>query len=214
MGNKNIRWITWSINTWKSYFCNAIKLLAIKQKIDVLYISCDDIRRDILYYSSHKNDSIIRQKLIEKLWDRILWAKDTIDPILLWNTIFYQNQDMRIYEQIMIPRIRQKLQDLIIKANDNTLILIERAALLENNLQDIVSNRIIILYCDATIQKNRFHTIDIPYDQLQKRIQYFWTIEKKKEHCKDYKHCIFVDTSQWLSDKKNSDILYYMVQNA
>ncbi len=214
MVKRNIRWITWSINTWKTYFCHSIQTLAIKLKINVVYISCDEIRRDILYYSHNKNDVIIRQKIIQNLWIDIIWEQDMIDPIRLWNKIFYEKNSMKIYENIILPRMRQKIQSIVSKTDKKTLILVERAALLENNLQDMVHNQIIVLYCNIGTQWQRFQLMDIPREQIKKRMKYFWTIEKKQKICKDYDHCLFIDTSQWLSHQKKNHILHYMLQNA
>jgi dephospho-CoA kinase len=88
---------------------------------------------------------------------------------------------MKAYEHIVTPRMKEIIFNEI-KHTECDIVLVERAALIENNMTDIVGNNIVLATCEKDVQEKRRIGSDLPAQQVKNRYSYFWEQNKKKEY--------------------------------
>lgn len=210
----SIRWVTWDMNTWKTYLCEKIYHLGSSVGKKIKIINWDDIRRYIISYSVELVDIHIQQKLQEICGNRIIdQATQRIDRSILWDIIFTDIAAMKIYESMIIPRMREIINTRISKYQDTVdIVLIEWAALIENNMWDIVNNNIILARCKKIKQQQRAYHTDLPEQQVTNRYNYFWSYMKKKSAIKW--HMVEFDTTGNPDDSSYKVLLDSLIFNA
>lgn len=204
------------MSSGKSYLCRKIQEIAQQQNITVYYINIDDIRRYILSYSLESIDVSIRDMLQHHFGNIIDMDTSMIDRIALGDIIFSNRLAMQQYEACIIPRMREILINKIeaIKGTYD-IILVERAALIENNIHDLVQNNVIITKCTDKTLKQRSLWSDLPHIQLQHRHIYFWDHSLKKAYLQKQKASIIeFNTSENPQDIAYQKLLYSLFSHA
>lgn len=165
---KKIIGITGSIGSGKSYAVEILKKICKENKIKAIFLNVDDIRREIL-------------------------AKQKIDRIKLNQRIYNNQEEMEKYKQYINPKIREYIIKQI--KNNDCIIFIEWALLVEDKLYDIVDS-IIMIYCQKEIQIKRLENGDLGKTEIIKRMNLQLTNEQKIEKIKHLKKEFYIiDTS-------------------
>lgn len=177
---KKIIGITGSIGSGKSYAVEIFKKICKENKINAIFLSVDDIRRNIL-----EKENIDRNKLNEKI---------------------YNNENaMKEYKKYINPKIRNYLNEQI-RENEG-IIFIEWALLLEDNLYDIVDS-VIMVYCKEDIQIKRLENGDLGKEKIIKRIKMQLTNEEKIQKLKQLqKEFFIIDTTNNPEEKEYEELL-------
>lgn len=177
---RNIRWITGDIGVGKTYVCEIIAKLAYRNKIPCCVISIDDIRRDIISFSHEQEDEQIRHALEELLWPSIISSNNTIDRIKLATIILADPTKNKQYKNIVWPRINHRIQQKIDDTIPSTLVIVEWAWLVEDDMLHTVDNKVVRVQCDPAIQHKRIAGIDLSNKQIAVRKKYFLSASEKQ----------------------------------
>lgn len=177
---KKIIGITGSIGSGKSYTVDIFKKICKENKIKAIFFDVDDIRRAIL-------------------------EKDKIDRNELNQRIYNDENAMKEYKEYINPKIKNYLNEQI-NQNDG-IIFIEWALLLEDNLHDIADS-IIMVNCKEEIQIKRLESGDLGKEKIIKRIKMQLTNEQKIEKLKQLKKEFFIiDTTNNPQKSEYEEIL-------
>lgn len=177
---KKIIGITGSIGSGKSYAVDILKKICKEKKIKAIFLDVDDIRRAIL-------------------------EKDKIDRNELNQRIYNDENAMKEYKKYINPKIRNYLNEKI--SQNDGIIFIEWALLLEDNLHDIVDS-IIMVNCKEEIQIKRLENGDLGKEKVIKRIKMQLTNEQKIEKLKQLKKEFFIiDTTNNPQESEYEEIL-------
>lgn len=177
---KKIIGITGSIGSGKSYAVDIFKRICKENKIKAIFLDVDDIRRNIL-----KEENIDRAQLNQKIYN--------------------DKKSMEEYKQFINPKIKKYLNEKI--SQNDGIIFIEWALLLEDNLYDIVDS-IIITYCQEKIQIERLENADLRREEVIKRINLQLTNEQKIDKIKKIRKEFFIiDTSDNPNEKEYEELL-------
>ncbi len=166
--DKRIWGVSWWISTWKSFLCNKFCEIWKQNGITVKRVEVDEIRRNLLSFADGPESSEVRTQLVDCFGVEIVNANNSIDRIKLLNLIYSTPEHLEKYKSIVTPYIRKHLIDATSQPDD--LVLIERSMLLEDWLLDVVNGKVILVWCDEQIQKERLHDSDMWPEQVQKRI--------------------------------------------
>lgn len=177
---KKVIGITGSIGSGKSFAVDIFKKICKEKKISAIFLDVDDIRRNIL-------------------------EKENIDRTQLNQKIYNDENAMKEYKQYINPKIKEYLNDKI--AQNDRVIFIEWALLLEDDLYDFVDS-IIMVYCPKEIQIKRLENGDLGKEEVIKRINLQLTNKQKMEKIKRIKKEFFIiDTSNNPNEKEYEEIL-------
>ena len=177
---KKVIGITGSIGSGKSYAVDIFKKICKENKIKAIFLDVDDIRRNIL-----KEENIDRTQLNQKIYN--------------------DKKSMEEYKQFINPKIKKYLNEKI--SQNDGVIFIEWALLLEDNLYDIVDS-IVMIYCQEEIQIERLENGDLGREEVIKRINLQLTNEQKVDKIKKLKKEFFIiDTSDSPNEKEYEELL-------
>lgn len=177
---KKVIGITGSIGSGKSYAVDIFKKICKENKIKAIFLDVDDIRRNIL-----KEENIDRTQLNQKIYN--------------------DKKSMKKYKQFINPKIKKYLNEKI--SQNDGVIFIEWALLLEDNLYDIVDS-IVIIYCQEEIQIKRLENGDLGKEEIIKRINLQLTNEQKIDEIKKVgKQFFIIDTSHSPKEYEYKELL-------
>lgn len=177
---KKVIGITGSIGSGKSYAVDIFKKICKENKIKAIFLDVDDIRRNIL-------------------------KEENIDRTQLNQNIYNDKKSMEEYKQFINPKIKKYLNEKI--SQNDGVIFIEWALLLEDNLYDIVDS-IVMIYCQEEIQIERLENGDLGREEVIKRINLQLTNEQKVDKIKKLKKEFFIiDTSDSPNEKEYGELL-------
>lgn len=178
---KKVIGITGSIGSGKSYATQRFKDICKEKSVEAIFLDVDDIRRKIL-----KNENIDRIKLNQEIYNN--------------------SKAMERYKRFINPKINQYLEKEIMQ-NDDKIIFIEWALLLEDELYDIVDS-IIMIYCKKEIQIKRLENGDLGKETILKRMSLQLTNEQKIDNIKQLnKEFYIIDTTNNPKIEEYKDVL-------
>ncbi len=177
---KKVIGITGSIGSGKSYTRNQFKEIAKEKKIKARFIDVDEVRRKLL-------------------------KDEKIDTIQLNQIIYHNEEEMKRYKQYINPKIKDYLKEQI--DQNNGIIFIEWALLIEDELFDIVDS-IIMIDCKPSIQMKRLERGELKKEEIIKRMNLQFSNKQKIEKIRKLRKEFFVlDTSDNPKKEKYEELL-------
>jgi dephospho-CoA kinase len=208
---KYVLGITGSMGCGKSYACRKLKRISKMEGINVHEFSEDYVRRKIL--SNHSSYAHIRQGITRLFGEGILNEDGSINRGSLSDIVFYNADNMKSYKSLVMPAIKEKLQE---KIQENYgLMLFESGLLVEDNLLDFV-DKVLLVKCDYDTQLKRLFgpKCDLPVDNILKRINKFQLSndEKEKRLRQSGKELFVFDSSQNPCDLQYLNLLEEIIK--
>ena len=206
---KYVLGVTGSMSCGKSYVCEKLTDLCTEKGITVTNINLDTLRRDIL--GQNPKYSYVRREIESKFGEAIVCKNGSIDGKIIGEQIFYDQNAMTDYRNIMQDPINKRLQEEI--SDSNGLVLVEWALLAEDKLTSAVNYNVLLVSCSAEEQMRRLEGGDLGEDQIQKRIDaQMSNSEKKKEietvQTEQGRGVLYeIDTTQGTTDAKIMKLL-------
>lgn len=207
---KYIIWIAGKISTWKTYMLDNFIKLAEYNNIEILFLNVDLIRRSILYYSCKKADVEYRKYLIDLLWIDKYWEKYSINGIDLQNSVFNNPIKYSLYKK----EISKKIWFEILKQiENNKIVIIERAMLLEDDFLNLEFDYIIYLHTLDENIKKRLKWWDFTESEIDERLNNFYNIRKVNSLLdkKYFDNYIIIDTNIYKDNTYYSDLFYKVI---
>lgn len=172
--------ITGSIGSGKSYARKIFEKICKENKIQVVFLDVDEIRRKIL-------------------------KEEQIDTTQLNQIIYHNKKEMEQYKQWINPKIRNDLKEQIDR--NNGIIFIEWALLLEDELFDLVDS-ILMMDCKPRIQKQRLEKGNLKKEEIIKRIRLQLSNRQKIQNIKKLEKEFFImDTSNNPKEEEYKELL-------
>ena len=169
---KYVMGVTGSMGCGKTTFCRRIAAERRKNGMKTMHIDVDELRIEAL---SQDKETI--QKIQEEFGQQMLFANSTINRMALSETIYHDPDAMRKHDNIIMPRLRKRIQESIDDADG--LVLLDYALLAEKNLLSFV-DAVIIIDCERETQIARLFRGDLPRWQIEKRIAMQHTAQGKE----------------------------------
>lgn len=162
--------ITGRMSTGKSYCSRMLNEIAESSNYRSNIIDLDDERRYILSDAPEYRE--VRADLAASLDTGLLNTDSSFDRTGLAGLIFNDRNAMQSYRNIMVPAMKKKVQHQIHTGyNTDDLIIIEWAALIEDEMLDLVDyNTLLVTASDQKIHE-RLEDSDLPYVQICSRLE-------------------------------------------
>lgn len=194
---KNIFGLTGGIGSGKTTLANF--LIKIDKKIVVF--DCDQVAKEIM------EEEEIKRKIGAILGE--VWQENNLDKKKMAKIIFNNPEKKQQIEELIHPKVWDKLDEVVKKANENSIILVESAILFDIDKEKDIPN-IITTICDLDERKKRIKARnDWSEAEIEERIRNQISDEVLIE-----KAMVVVDTNCSLDQlKEKSEKLYRILTN-
>jgi dephospho-CoA kinase len=133
--------ITGNIGVGKSYVANIIA-------IDYRVISLDDLGHDLIRKGMPAYDQIL------KIWPGVIQDDGEIDRKIFGNIIFSSPDFKKKLDDIMVPKIKEALNERIVELRRKDVIFVDGALIIEFGLTRILDD-LIVVTCSPETQLKR-----------------------------------------------------------
>ncbi|EKE28223.1 MAG: pantetheine-phosphate adenylyltransferase [uncultured bacterium (gcode 4)] len=170
--NKWIVWVTWSIGSGKTTFCNNLVEESSKNELKVHYINMDQLGREIHTRTDFPLFARIRKKIADKFWYWALNADGTTNRQKLWEFVFSSKQRLDGLMDIMLEPMLFLLRGKLEKLDSwDWIVLVEWAILTERKLTYLFDENMIDISIPQDLQYQRVGKRDnLTIEQIGRRL--------------------------------------------
>ncbi|MBN2880747.1 pantetheine-phosphate adenylyltransferase [Candidatus Woesearchaeota archaeon] len=179
LSNQLIIGVTGEIGSGKSYFCDKILELGIKNDVLVHNVDLDKITHEILSSLQEPRYRKLRNDLVLVFGKNIENSDGSINRKNLGEIVFNDSFAMtKLNEMMYVPlliRLKRALK------GKTGIILLNAALLVESKLLHLCNNNIILLKVAENIQKERLYKRKLSDEQIERRLNSQFCFDEKKQ---------------------------------